>query len=229
MIEVDGVSKAFSRGNRQLPVLRGVSCSIPSGTFSVILGPSGSGKSTLLYLLGALDKPDAGVIRLDGQDINALTEAQRDQMRRKDIGFIFQSFNLLSNLTAVDNVVIPQIPHGLRVDDRDRAADLLTKLGLGARLDHTPSELSGGEQQRVAIARALFKRPRFVFADEPTGELDSERGAEVIDLLRNLQEELGATVVVVTHDRRYLRESDHILEMADGVLASQQERVVADV
>lgn len=223
MIEVDSVSKSYARGGRAIPVLRGVSCSIPTGSFSVILGPSGSGKSTLLYLLGALDRPDSGTISLDKQDINTLAEPERDRLRREQIGFIFQSFNLLSNLTAVDNVLVPRIPHGIVAEDRERAAELLKQLGLGDRLDHTPAQLSGGEQQRVAIARALYKRPKFIFADEPTGELDSERGAEVIDLLRSLQSDLNATVVVVTHDRRYLKDSDHLLEMGDGVLVSQQQ------
>lgn len=221
MIDVVDVAKSYSRGTRSIPVLRGVTCSIPSGSFSVILGPSGSGKSTLLYLLGALDQPDSGTIGLDGRDLGKMSERDRDQLRRSEVGFIFQSFNLLSNLTAVDNVVIPRIPEGVTESDRQQAAELLTKLGLGDRLDHTPAQLSGGEQQRVAIARALLKKPRYVFADEPTGELDSERGAEVIELLRGLQAELEATVVVVTHDRRYLKETDCVLEMGDGVLASQ--------
>lgn len=221
MIEVENVTKSYARGGRAIPVLRGVSGSIPTASFSVILGPSGSGKSTLLYLLGALDSPDTGVIRLGGQDVNAMPEPDRDRLRREEIGFIFQSFNLLSNLPAVDNVLVPRIPDGITADDRKQANELLDRLGLGDRLDHTPSQLSGGEQQRVAIARALMKQPKYVFADEPTGELDSERGAEVIGLLRSLQTDLGATVVVVTHDRRYLHDDDHVLEMRDGVLLEQ--------
>lgn len=221
MIEVENVTKSYARGGRAIPVLRGVSGSIPTASFSVILGPSGSGKSTLLYLLGALDSPDTGVIRLGGQDVNAMPEPDRDRLRREQIGFIFQSFNLLSNLPAVDNVLVPRIPDGITAEDRNQANELLERLGLGDRLDHTPSHLSGGEQQRVAIARALMKKPQYVFADEPTGELDSERGAEVIGLLRSLQTDLGATVVVVTHDRRYLHDDDHVLEMRDGVLLEQ--------
>lgn len=218
MIQVDSVTKSYARGARKIPVLRGVTCEIPTASFSVILGPSGSGKSTLLYLLGALDRPDGGTIKLDGRDVNALSESDRDALRSQDIGFIFQSFNLLSNLTAVDNVLVPRIPAGVTAEDRKHASELLDRLGLGDRLDHTPSQLSGGEQQRIAIARALLKKPKFVFADEPTGELDSERGAEVISLLRDLQSELNATVVVVTHDRRYLKDDDVLLEMSDGVL-----------
>lgn len=225
MISVEDVTKSYQRGSRRVPVLRGVSCEIPTGSFSVILGPSGSGKSTLLYLLGALDRPDGGSIRLGGRDLNRLSESERNRLRQEDIGFIFQSFNLLSNLAAVDNVLVPAIPSGITASARREASELLDRLGLGDRLDHKPSELSGGEQQRVAIARALLKRPKYVFADEPTGELDSERGAEVIGLLRDLQDELDATVVVVTHDRRYLRDEDTLLEMGDGVLVGQRTHV----
>ena len=218
MIACHDVTKSYRAGSRSLPVLRGVTAEVPDGSFAVILGPSGSGKSTLLYLLGALEEPDSGRVELDGRDVTRLSETDRDALRRGEVGFVFQSFNLLSNLTAVENVLVPQIPAGVSAADRTRASELLTRVGLGDRLDHRPGQLSGGEQQRVAIVRALFKGPRYVFADEPTGELDSARGAEIVDLLREVQAESGATVVVVTHDRRYLRDSDLLLEMNDGVL-----------
>ena len=218
MITATDVTKSYTAGDRSLPVLRGVTTAIPDGAFSVILGPSGSGKSTLLYLLGALEAPDSGRVELDGRDLVSMPEEERDALRRDEIGFVFQAFNLLSNLTAVDNVLVPKIPTGVSTADRARASELLDRVGLGDRLDHRPGQLSGGEQQRVAIVRALFKNPRYVFADEPTGELDSARGAEIVNLLREVQAESGATVVVVTHDRRYLRDDDLLLQMQDGVL-----------
>ena len=220
MIEAFDLTKSYRRGDREIPVLRGVSCRIPDGSFSVIVGPSGSGKSTLLYLLGALDEPTSGYVELDGVSITAMNTSERDTLRREQLGFVFQSFNLLPNLTAVDNVLVPQLPVGLTAADRERAADLLSEVGLGDRLDHRPGQLSGGEQQRIAIVRALFRRPRYVLADEPTGELDSQRGAEIFGQLRAMQQETGATVVVVTHDQRFLDSGDVIFEMADGVLRS---------
>ena len=218
MIEAFDLTKSYRRGDRELPVLRGVSCRIPDGAFAVIVGPSGSGKSTLLYLLGALDEPTGGHVELDGRRLDGMSNAERDELRRGDLGFIFQSFNLLPNLTAVDNVLVPQLPQGLNAGDRERAAGLLRDVGLGERLDHRPGQLSGGEQQRIAIVRALFRRPRYVLADEPTGELDSQRGGEIFEQLRGLQRDTGATVVVVTHDERFLDSSDLVFEMSDGRL-----------
>ena len=152
--------------------LRGVTCRIPKGRFAFIVGPSGSGKSTLLYLLGALDRPTSGTISVDGHDLTAMSEAEQNAYRRDRVGFIFQSFNLISNLTALENVLVPFLPTGVTPEQREQAVDLLTAVGLGDRLDHRPYQLSGGEQQRVAIARALIKDPVVVLADEPTGELD---------------------------------------------------------
>ena len=222
MIEARDLKKSYHRGGRELPVLRGVSCQIPDGAFAVIVGPSGSGKSTLLYLLGALDEPTAGEVLLDGRSLGGLSHRERDALRRNELGFIFQSFNLLPNLTAVDNVLVPQLPQGVSAGDRERAGELLAAVGLGDRLDHRPGQLSGGEQQRIAIVRALFRQPRYVLADEPTGELDSQRGAEVFEQLRGLQTVTGATVVVVTHDSRFLQPDDLIFEMADGRLVADE-------
>ncbi len=201
-------------------MLRGISCTIPEGAFAFIVGPSGSGKSTLLYLLGALDEPTSGEIRIGGRSLLQLSHAERDAFRREEIGFIFQSFNLLSNLNAVDNVLVPYMPTGEAGKKRPVAEQLLDKVGLGHRLDHRPSQLSGGEQQRVAIARALLKTPSLVLADEPTGELDTENGTEVYRYLRELQSEQNSTVISVTHDRRYIRDDDLVYEIRDGRLVN---------
>ena len=204
MIEVVDVHKSYRSGSRSVEALRGVSCQIDRGRFAFIVGPSGSGKSTLLYLMGAIDRPTSGEIVVDGQDLVTMSEAAQNVYRRDQIGFIFQSFNLISNLTALENVLVPFLPRGVSPEQRQRGVDLLTEVGLGERLDHRPYQLSGGEQQRVAIARALVKQPILVLADEPTGELDSKTGDEIYTILRRLQESFQTTLVVVTHDRRFI-------------------------
>ncbi len=219
MIEVANVFKSYKSGSRLVEALRGVSCRIERGRFAFIVGPSGSGKSTLLYLLGAVDRPSSGEIVVDGQDLASMPEAAQNLYRRDRVGFIFQSFNLISNLTALENVTVPFMPRGLTPLLRQRAVDLLTQVGLGDRLDHRPYQLSGGEQQRVAIARALVKQPILVLADEPTGELDSKTGDEIYTILRRLQESFQTTLVVVTHDRRFITPDDLVLEIQDGQLA----------
>jgi putative ABC transport system ATP-binding protein len=221
MIEVVHVEKSYRSGSRLVRALRGISCSIDRGRFAFIVGPSGSGKSTLLYLLGAIDRPNSGKIIVDGQDLVTMSEAAQNVYRRDRIGFIFQSFNLISNLTALENVLVPFLPRGVTPELRERGVDLLTEVGLGERLDHRPYQLSGGEQQRVAIARALVKRPILVLADEPTGELDSKSGDEIYTILRRLQESSQTTLVVVTHDRRFIMPDDLVLEIQDGQLAGR--------
>lgn len=216
MIEVVDVRKSYKSGDRQVHALRGVSCRIAKGRFAFIVGPSGSGKSTLLYLLGALDHPTSGAIRVEGQDITAMTEAEQNTYRRDKIGFIFQSFNLISNLTAVENVLVPFLPRGITPEQKVRAVQLLSDVGLAERLDHRPFQMSGGEQQRVAIARALIKDPILVLGDEPTGELDSKAGDEIYRILRRLQDQRKTTLVVVTHDRRFITPDDLVLEIQDG-------------
>jgi putative ABC transport system ATP-binding protein len=196
--------------------LRGVTARMEKGSFNFVVGPSGSGKSSLLYLIGALDSPSSGDIRVSGRSLNAFSLADRDNYRREEVGFIFQSFNLLGNLSAVDNVLVPFMPKGVSARLRNEAVQLLERVGLGDRLTHRPNHLSGGEQQRVAIARALLKKPQLVLADEPTGELDSKTGEEVFGYLRQLHEEHNTTVIVVTHDESYMVESDCILQMKDG-------------
>jgi putative ABC transport system ATP-binding protein len=221
MIDVVDVRKSFRSGDRVVEAVRGVSCRIPKGRFAFIVGPSGSGKSTLLYLLGALDRPTSGTIRVEGNDLTAMSEGEQNLYRRDKVGFIFQSFNLISNLTAVENVLVPFLPRGLTAEMKRGAAELLTEVGLGERLDHRPYQLSGGEQQRVAIARALIKDPLVVLADEPTGELDSKSGDEIYRILRRLQSSRQTTLVVVTHDRRFIRPEDLVLEIQDGTLRSE--------
>ena len=216
MLHVQNVAKSYRRGSTDVEVLRGVSCEIGANEFVFIVGPSGSGKSTLLYLLGALDEPSSGTITVDGRALGEWSTVERDRFRRDEVGFVFQSFNLLDNLSAVDNVLVPELPRGVGRDRRAAAEELLRQVGLGERIEHRPKELSGGEQQRVAIARALLKRPRLVLADEPTGELDTENGRQVFEYLRTLQREQGSTVVTVTHDEQYIEAGDRVLEIRDG-------------
>jgi putative ABC transport system ATP-binding protein len=223
MIEVRNVKKSYPSGTRSVQALRGVTCRVERGRFAFIVGPSGSGKSTLLYLLGALDRPTSGEIIVDGRDLALMNEAAQNAYRRDQVGFIFQSFNLISNLTALENVLVPFLPRGLTRPLKRRAVDLLEQVGLADRLDHRPYQLSGGEQQRVAIARALVKAPLLILADEPTGELDSKTGDEIYTILRGLQETSQTTLVVVTHDRRFIIPDDLVLEIRDGQLAGGEE------
>jgi len=218
MIDVVDVRKSYRSGDRTVEALRGVSCRVPRGRFAFIVGPSGSGKSTLLYLLGALDRPTSGSIRVEGQDLTTMSEAEQNGYRRDRVGFIFQSFNLISNLTAVENVLVPFLPRGITPELKQRAEALLSEVGLADRLDHRPYQLSGGEQQRVAIARAVVKDPILVLGDEPTGELDSKAGDEIYRILRRLQSQRQTTLVVVTHDRRFITPDDLVLEIQDGQL-----------
>jgi len=225
MIQLEQVTKIHHRGETEVAALRGVTAAIPAGSFTIILGPSGSGKSTLLYLIGALDDPSGGEITVNGQALSALTEPQKDSYRRNDVGFIFQSFNLLTNITALDNVLIPYMPQGVSEEMRNGAKELLGQVGLADRMHHRPNQLSGGEQQRVAIARALLKKPSLILADEPTGELDSATGQEIFQQLRRLNEEHQTTVVVVTHDSSYLTETDNILRIRDGLVDDREDQV----
>ena len=210
------VTKTHRRGQTEVHALRGVTAEIPAGSFAFLLGPSGSGKSSLLYLMGGLDDASGGEIAVDGTPLSQFTDADRDAFRRERVGFIFQAFNLLGNLDAVDNVLVPFLPKGVPAGLRERAVALLKQVGLGDRLDHRPNQLSGGEQQRVAIARALLKNPQIVLADEPTGELDSATGAEIFAELRRLHAAGGTTVVVVTHDRSLVTDSDLVFNIRDG-------------
>ncbi|MBV8555526.1 MAG: ABC transporter ATP-binding protein [Planctomycetaceae bacterium] len=215
MIEAIDVRKSFDAGGETVEALRGVTFRLPSESCTFIVGPSGSGKSTLLYLIGALDRPTSGTIRVEDWDITAMTESEQDAYRRDRVGFVFQSFNLIGNLSAVGNVLLSYIPLGVTPDLRAKAEGLLRQVGLGERLNHRPNQLSGGQQQRVAVARALIKDPVLILADEPTGNLDRAGGEEIIRLLRDRRK----TLVIVTHDRRFITPSDIVLEIEDGRLS----------
>ncbi len=216
MIEAIDVHKSFLSGEETVEALRGVTFDVPAGSCTFIVGPSGSGKSTLLYLLAALDRPSSGTIRVGGENVTAMDEAEQDAYRRARVGFIYQSFNLISNLSALNNVLLPYIPTGMTADLRRKAAALLDDVGLGHRKSHRPRQLSGGEQQRVAVARALVKDPIVIFADEPTGNLDRAGGDQIIHLLRERQRQSQSTLVIVTHDRRFITPEDTVLEIEDG-------------
>jgi len=205
----------------QVHALRGVSLTVYPGDAIAVIGPSGSGKSTMLNLLGALDRPTAGVIRFRGHDVNQLSDVALARLRNEQIGFVFQSFHLLGRASALDNVALPLVYRGLgRRERRARAGDALAAVGLADRLHHRPNELSGGQQQRVAIARALVTEADLLLADEPTGNLDTRTGAEILDLLGRLHAERGGALVVITHDSEVAVVVDQILELRDGELAS---------
>ncbi len=222
MIEAVDVHKSFQSGDEVVEALRGVTFEVPEGSCTFIVGPSGSGKSTLLYLLAALDLPSSGSIRVAGQDITAMSEADRDSYRRNRVGFVYQSYNLIGNLSAIENVLLPYFPTGVTPDLRSKAADLLNEVGLGHRLHRRPRQMSGGEQQRVAIARALIKDPLVIYADEPTGNLDRAGGDRIVQLLRDRQLAGNGTLVIVTHDRRFITPDDLVLEIEDGRLKADQ-------
>jgi putative ABC transport system ATP-binding protein len=219
MLEARQLTKEYQSGDHRIAVLRDVSFSIPNAAFVAIVGPSGSGKTTLLGLLAGLDVPTGGSVLMDGDDLGRLSEDRRAQLRGAKVGFVFQSFQLIPTLTALENV---QVPLELRGDAGApaRARELLARVGLGDRAHHFPNQLSGGEQQRVAIARAFSNSPRLLFADEPTGNLDSETGARIVELLETLNRESGTTIVLVTHDLNLARRAQRIIRLADGVVVS---------
>jgi putative ABC transport system ATP-binding protein len=219
MLVTDSLTKEYRTGDHHLTVLRDVSFEIPQGAFVAIVGPSGSGKTTLLGLLAGLDVPSRGTVTLDGVDLNTLDEDGRARLRGEKVGFIFQSFQLIPTLTALENVQVPLELRGEAGADV-RARDLLQRVGLGDRLHHMPSQLSGGEQQRVAIARAFCNSPRILFADEPTGNLDSETGGRIVELLEALNRESGTTIILVTHDLGLANRASRVVRLADGVVVS---------
>jgi putative ABC transport system ATP-binding protein len=217
MLVARQLTKEYRSGPGTLAVLRDVSFTVPQGAFVAIVGPSGSGKTTLLGLLAGLDTPSRGQVVLDGESLGTMSEDERARLRGEKVGFIFQSFQLIPTLTALENV---QVPLELRgdTDAAPRARDLLTRVGLGDRLHHFPTQLSGGEQQRVAIARAFVNRPRILFADEPTGNLDGATGERIVGLLEELNRESGATVVIVTHDLSLAARAGRQIRLADGLV-----------
>ncbi|MDF1501306.1 ABC transporter ATP-binding protein [Roseisolibacter sp. H3M3-2] len=215
MLVARSLSKEFLSGGRPLAVLRDVSFELETGAFAAIVGPSGSGKTTLLGLLAGLDVPSGGQVLLDGTDLTALDEDARARLRGEKVGFVFQSFQLIPTLTALENVTVPLELRGERGAEA-RARELLERVGLGGRGHHFPTQLSGGEQQRVAIARAFVNRPRILFADEPTGNLDGATGGRIVELLESLNREDGTTIVLVTHDLGLAARAQRVIRVADG-------------
>ncbi len=221
VIVADNLRKIYQMGDVEVQALRGLSCNIDRGEVVAIVGPSGSGKSTLMNILGCLDHPTSGDYYLDGEHVSDLRDDQLANIRNRKVGFVFQSFNLLSRATALSNVELPLRYSGNRNGRKDRAREALTAVGLGDRMTHRPTELSGGQQQRVAIARAIVNNPAIIMADEPTGNLDSKVGQEIIDLLLNLNKERGTTLVIVTHDPNVATIAQRIIHIKDGIVDSE--------
>jgi putative ABC transport system ATP-binding protein len=221
ILDVRGLSKSYPNGSGQLTVIKDINFSLGPGATCAILGPSGSGKTTLLGLCAGLDQPTTGEVLIDGVQLSALDEDGRARVRNETIGFVFQNFQLIPTLTAVENVMVPLELRG-RTAVRDEAVELLRRVGLGERLSHYPSQLSGGEQQRVALARAFINRPKILFADEPTGNLDAETGALVIERLFALNADLGTTLVLVTHDAELAKRTGRVIRLRGGLVVSDQ-------
>lgn len=218
VIVIKDIKKTYVNGKLQVPVLHGINLTIYEGEFTSIMGPSGSGKSTFMNILGCLDRPTSGSYRLDGEEVADLSDDELAYVRNKRISFVFQSFNLLPKLTAQENVALPMIYAGVSKAERNaRAAELLTSLGLGERLDHLPSELSGGQRQRVAIARALANNPSIIMADEPTGNLDSKSSVDVMNIFTRLYEE-GRTIILVTHEPDIATYASRNVVLRDGLI-----------
>ena len=222
VITLEGITKTYVNGKLTVPVLHGIDLSIYEGEFTSIMGPSGSGKSTFMNILGCLDRPTSGSYRLDGEEVAHLGDDELAYVRNKRIGFVFQSFNLLPKLTALDNVALPMVYAGVSKAERTaRASQLLTELGLGTRLDHMPAELSGGQRQRVAIARALANDPAIIMADEPTGNLDSKASLDVMHIFTELYQE-GRTIILVTHEPDIAEYAGRNVVLKDGLIVEDR-------
>ncbi|MBQ8766629.1 MAG: ABC transporter ATP-binding protein [Clostridia bacterium] len=220
LIEIRDMYKIYNPGENEVRAIDGVNLTIEHGEFVAIIGQSGSGKSTLMNMLGLLDVPTSGKYLLDGQDVDGLHDDELSEIRNKEIGFIFQGFNLITSLTAVENVELPLVYRGMKKEERNKLAiDALNRVGLSHRLDHLPKQMSGGQQQRVAIARAVAARPPIILADEPTGNLDSHSGVEVMKILHELHEE-GRTVILITHDNEIANEAQRVIRIQDGQIVS---------
>ncbi len=221
LVEIKNLSKAYRRGDQDVPVLMDITLSIPKGDFIALMGPSGSGKSTLLNLIAGIDKPNSGSLKINGEDITALGEAELADWRAANVGFIFQFYNLMPVLTAFENVELPLMLTALsRSERKERVTMALGMVGLAERMDHYPNELSGGQQQRVAIARALISDPTLIVADEPTGDLDRKSAEDVLNLLKQLNEQLGKTIIMVTHDWHAVESAKHVTHLEKGELVS---------
>ncbi|MBO5944598.1 MAG: ABC transporter ATP-binding protein [Clostridia bacterium] len=220
LIEINNIYKIYNPGENEVRALDGINLTIEHGEFLAIVGQSGSGKSTLMNMLGLLDIPTSGTYILDGVDVKDMTDDELSEIRNKEIGFIFQGFNLIPSLTAVENVELPLVYRGMKKDERNKLAlEALERVGLSHRLDHLPKQMSGGQQQRVAIARAVAARPPIILADEPTGNLDSHSGVEVMKILHELHEE-GRTVILITHDNDIANEAQRVIRIQDGQIIS---------
>jgi ABC-type lipoprotein export system ATPase subunit len=221
LIKLENIRKTYHLGEIDVPVLKGVSLAIGRGELVALMGSSGSGKTTLMNLLGCLDRPTSGRYWLDGQEVSQLSPDARAQLRNRKIGFVFQNFNLLARTSALENVMMPLAYNQENLSDRqgrERARALLERVGLGDRLDHEPSQLSGGQQQRVAIARSLVNRPPLLFADEPTGNLDSRTSEEILQMFQHLNEEEGITIIIVTHDANVASHAKRTIRIRDGLI-----------
>ena len=223
VIDIQGITKTYVNGKLSVPVLHGIDLQVNKGEFVSIMGPSGSGKSTFMNILGCLDRPTTGSYRLNGDEVATLSDDELAFVRNKQIGFVFQSFNLLTKLTALENVALPMIYAGMDKKSRnERAAALLSSVGLGDRMDHLPSELSGGQRQRVAIARALANNPAIIMADEPTGNLDSKSTIDVMNIFRGLYEE-GRTIILVTHEPEIATYASRNVVLRDGLIVEDSQ------
>ena len=225
VIDIQGITKTYVNGKLSVPVLHGIDLQVNKGEFVSIMGPSGSGKSTFMNILGCLDRPTTGSYRLNGDEVATLSDDELAFVRNKQIGFVFQSFNLLTKLTAVENVALPMIYAGMDKKSRnERAAALLSSVGLGDRMDHLPSELSGGQRQRVAIARALANNPAIIMADEPTGNLDSKSTIDVMNIFRGLYDE-GRTIILVTHEPEIATYASRNVVLRDGLIVEDSQNL----
>jgi putative ABC transport system ATP-binding protein len=228
LVSFRGITRVYGEGGGEVRALAGVNLTIHQGEFIAIMGPSGSGKSTAMNIIGCLDRPSAGSFKFSGVEVNGLTQDQRALLRRNFIGFVFQGFNLLNRTTAIENVELPLIYRGMpKAERREKAVRALHLVGLSGRENHTPGELSGGQQQRVAIARAIVTDPLLLLADEPTGNLDTARSREIMELIARLNAERGITVVMVTHEAEMAAYAHRVIRFTDGLIASDQARVDA--